>query len=119
VVLIAGVAGILLSIPVTDTSEDPSVPLLTVFSAVFLLAFIVIIALGTASRIAMKNKFNIGSRSSCGPSAAWLFCAPCALCQETRTLRMNNVDQGIWAGGDPIVTWKYRIPFLLPHTETP
>lgn len=29
---------------------------------------------------------------------AWLFCSPCALCQETRTLAANNVHLGIWFG---------------------
>lgn len=117
--LIASVAGVLFGIPVTDTSDDPSVPMLIVFCILFVVSFLVIVGLGISNRTAMKNKFNIGSRSNCGPGAAWLFCGPCALCQETRTLRLNNVDAGIWAGGDPIFSWKYRISSLLPPSETP
>ncbi len=30
--------------------------------------------------------------------AAWLFCGPCAQCQETRTLAHNNVEKGVWYG---------------------
>ena len=112
-------AGILLSIPIYDTSEDPSVVLLVVFSVLFALSFVVIVAMGTSSRLAMKRKFNIGSQSTCLPGVAWSLCGPCALCQETRTLRLNNVDQGIWSGGDPIFSWKYRLSSLLQHSDTP
>ena len=30
--------------------------------------------------------------------SAWTFCPPCALCQESRTLTINNVKDGIWYG---------------------
>jgi hypothetical protein len=26
----------------------------------------------------------------------WLCCGPCSLCQETRTLSSNNVEDGVW-----------------------
>ena len=26
----------------------------------------------------------------------WLCCGPCTLCQETRTLSHNNVEDGVW-----------------------
>ena len=26
----------------------------------------------------------------------WLCCGPCTLCQETRTLSANNVEDGMW-----------------------
>jgi hypothetical protein len=28
--------------------------------------------------------------------AVWLCCGPCSLCQETRTLSSNGVEDGIW-----------------------
>ena len=37
-----------------------------------------------------------GSRM--GDLCTWLWCSPCALCQETRTLWANNVAEGVWHG---------------------
>ena len=40
----------------------------------------------------------LGAGSRCKDCLAWLFCGPCALCQETRTLAVNNVHSGVWFG---------------------
>jgi Cys-rich protein (TIGR01571 family) len=55
------------------------------------------------ARTAMRTKFGIpGSR--CRDAAAWTFCGPCALCQETRTLAHNNVHEGVWFGETVLAT---------------
>ncbi|BBH00803.1 PLAC8 family protein [Prunus dulcis] len=55
-------------------------------------------------RTQMKKKFNIrGSDSSLDDCIYHLICPCCALCQESRTLEMNNVQDGTWHGrGDTI-----------------
>uniref|UniRef100_A0A2C9U4E2 Uncharacterized protein n=1 Tax=Manihot esculenta TaxID=3983 RepID=A0A2C9U4E2_MANES len=55
-------------------------------------------------RTQMRKKFNIrGSDNSLDDCIYHIFCSCCALCQETRTLEMNNVQDGIWHGrGDTI-----------------
>jgi hypothetical protein len=48
-------------------------------------------------RAALRRRFGLPG----GPvrdAAAWLCCASCALCQETRTLAHNNVTGGFWLG---------------------
>ncbi|KAJ6397031.1 hypothetical protein OIU77_021965 [Salix suchowensis] len=52
----------------------------------------------------MKKKFNIrGSDSSLDDCVYHLICSCCSLSQESRTLEMNNVRDGIWHGrGDTI-----------------
>ena len=39
-------------------------------------------------------------------------CAPCALCQETRTIWRNNVFDGAWNGQTPVVSTdaSYSVP---------
>jgi len=29
---------------------------------------------------------------------SWIFCSPCALCQETRTVHANRIEAGSWLG---------------------
>lgn len=55
-------------------------------------------------RTRMKKKFNIrGSDNSFDDCIYHLICPCCTLCQESRTLEMNNVQDGIWHGrGDTI-----------------
>ncbi|EXC11592.1 hypothetical protein L484_004893 [Morus notabilis] len=55
-------------------------------------------------RTQMKKKFNIrGSDNSLDDCIYHLICPCCTLCQESRTLEMNNVQDGIWHGrGDTI-----------------
>uniref|UniRef100_A0A7N0REJ4 PLAC8 family protein n=1 Tax=Kalanchoe fedtschenkoi TaxID=63787 RepID=A0A7N0REJ4_KALFE len=55
-------------------------------------------------RTQVRKKFNIrGADSSLDDCAYHLACPCCALCQESRTLDLNNVRDGIWHGrGDTI-----------------
>ncbi|XP_062087380.1 protein PLANT CADMIUM RESISTANCE 12 [Humulus lupulus] len=55
-------------------------------------------------RSQIKRKFNIrGSDSNLDDCIYHLVCPCCTLCQESRTLEMNNVQDGIWHGrGDTI-----------------
>ena len=48
-------------------------------------------------RAALRRRFGIAG-SACGDAAAWLCCPACALCQETRTLAHNRVENGFWCG---------------------
>ncbi|KAK9841707.1 hypothetical protein WJX74_010546 [Apatococcus lobatus] len=48
-------------------------------------------------RTLMRQKFLIPG-SKCCDLWSWLCCPLCALCQETRTLRANNVRDGQWGG---------------------
>ncbi|KAI4299263.1 hypothetical protein L6164_032740 [Bauhinia variegata] len=55
-------------------------------------------------RTRIKKKFNIkGSDSSMDDFIYHFICPCCTLCQESRTLEMNNVQDGTWHGrGDTI-----------------
>ncbi|GER27201.1 PLAC8 family protein [Striga asiatica] len=55
-------------------------------------------------RMQMRKKFNIkGDDSSIDDCIYHLICPCCTLCQESRTLEMNNVQDGTWHGrGDTI-----------------
>ncbi|OIV96125.1 hypothetical protein TanjilG_13057 [Lupinus angustifolius] len=55
-------------------------------------------------RTRMRRKFNIKGRDSSLDDCAHHFVCPCcSLCQESRTLEMNNVQGGTWHGrGDTI-----------------
>ncbi|KAK7327990.1 hypothetical protein VNO77_22084 [Canavalia gladiata] len=55
-------------------------------------------------RTHMRKKFNIkGSDSSLDDCVYHFVCPCCTLCQESRTLEMNNVQNGTWHGrGDTI-----------------
>lgn len=56
-----------------------------------------IIVLGARLRTAMRERFGIeGSRFK--DVVAWLCCMPCAMCQEARTMAVNNVEAGVWHG---------------------
>ncbi|KAK8953460.1 Protein PLANT CADMIUM RESISTANCE 8 [Platanthera guangdongensis] len=57
----------------------------------------------------IKKKFNIrGSGSSLEDFIFHLLCPCCTLCQESRTLEMNNVQDGVWHGrGDAICVGSY------------
>lgn len=60
-------------------------------------------------RTQIRKKFNImGSDSSLDDCVYHLICSCCALSQESRTLEMNNVQDGIWHGrGDTICIGGY------------
>ncbi|KAF5475576.1 hypothetical protein F2P56_007370 [Juglans regia] len=71
------------------------------------LALALTVCLGTYLgfiRAQIKKRFNIGgSDSSLDDCIYHLICPCCMLCQESRTLEMNNVQDGIWHGrGDTI-----------------
>ncbi|XP_059437990.1 protein PLANT CADMIUM RESISTANCE 11 [Corylus avellana] len=55
-------------------------------------------------RTQIKKKFNIRGRDSSLDDCIYhLVCPCCTLCQESRTLEMNNVQDGTWHGrGDTI-----------------
>ncbi|KAJ9690247.1 hypothetical protein PVL29_012748 [Vitis rotundifolia] len=59
--------------------------------------------------IQIKKKFNIrGGDSSLDDCVYHLICPCCTLCQESRTLEMNNVQDGTWHGrGDTICIGSY------------
>ncbi|XP_014507430.1 protein PLANT CADMIUM RESISTANCE 7 [Vigna radiata var. radiata] len=60
-------------------------------------------------RTRLRKKFNInGSDSSLDDCVYHFACPCCTLCQESRTLEMNNVEDGIWHGrGDKICIGGY------------
>ncbi|KAF9672250.1 hypothetical protein SADUNF_Sadunf11G0021500 [Salix dunnii] len=60
-------------------------------------------------RAQMRKKFNIrGSDSSLDDCIYHLICPCCTLSQESRTLEMNNVQDGTWHGrGDTICVGSY------------
>lgn len=51
-------------------------------------------------RYQIRQRFGIPG-SECGDYASWLCCPTLALCQETRTLAANNVEDGVWLGSSP------------------
>ncbi|XP_010927845.2 uncharacterized protein [Elaeis guineensis] len=55
-------------------------------------------------RMRMRKQFNIrGSDNYLDDCVNHLICPCCTLCQESRTLEMNNVQDGVWHGrGDTI-----------------
>ncbi|KAL9321284.1 hypothetical protein ACSQ67_013123 [Phaseolus vulgaris] len=61
-------------------------------------------------RTRMRKKFNIkGSDSSLDDCAYHFVCPCCTLCQESRTLEMNNVQNGTWHGrGDTLCIGGFR-----------
>ncbi|KAF8411253.1 hypothetical protein HHK36_003800 [Tetracentron sinense] len=67
-------------------------------------------------RTQIRKKFNIrvhisflqGSDSSLDDCVNHLICPCCTLCQESRTLEINNIQDGIWIGrGDTICIGSY------------
>ncbi|KAG8385641.1 hypothetical protein BUALT_Bualt03G0066200 [Buddleja alternifolia] len=60
-----------------------------------------------------------GSDSSLNDCVYHLICPCCTLCQESRTLEMNNVEDGIWHGrGDTICIGSYSED-VIPCTKSP
>lgn len=52
---------------------------------------------GAWRRGQIRKRFNLPGDAP-GDWAAWLFCTQCAACQEYRTMRMHNVEDGVWGG---------------------
>lgn len=65
---------------------------------VFLLVWSCMMVLyGAARRTEIRERFHIkGSRL--GDICTWFWCSMCAICQEARTLQVNNVVEGVWHG---------------------
>lgn len=68
---------------------------------------VLIIVLGTMNRTALRNKFGLEGNivTDC---LLWAFCTPCVLCQETRTLWHNSVEDGVWHGPPQV----FEIPVI-------
>ncbi|CAL5062239.1 unnamed protein product [Urochloa decumbens] len=69
------------------------------------LASVLLIAIYTGYfRRRIRKQFNIrGTESSLDDCVLHLICPCCTLCQEARTLEMNNIQCGVWHGrGDTI-----------------
>lgn len=62
--------------------------------AILVLCIGMVVAMAT-SRTEIRNRFGIPGTFS-NDLALWIFCAPCALAQETRTLMAANVVEGMW-----------------------
>eukprot|EP00803_Ostreobium_quekettii_P005647 evm.model.scf_1045.2 EVM.evm.TU.scf_1045.2 scf_1045:8723-10377(-) len=85
-----------------------------IFVVFWLLVAVCIIGVtiaGLCNRMQMRRKFRItpaGRCCECAPevedACLWIFCKPCATCQEARTLIVNRVDDGVWLGPLPTVT---------------
>ncbi|KAH7280247.1 hypothetical protein KP509_37G057700 [Ceratopteris richardii] len=89
--------------------------------------FILICAASYASfyRIQIRRKFNIKGKDIDGFVSAFddslnhFICGCCALCQEARTLEINNVQDGNWRGrGDTIWVGSYAMPANQQGTES-
>eukprot|EP01018_Ginkgo_biloba_P006918 Gb_31922 [translate_table: standard] len=61
-------------------------------------------------RTQIRKRFNIkGSDNALHDCVHHLLCSCCTLCQEARTLEMNNVQDGIWHGrGDTVLVGSYK-----------
>jgi hypothetical protein len=53
----------------------------------------------------LRERFGIRG-SAVSDLCVWLWCSPCALCQETRTLELRGVREGVWLGADPLAARK-------------
>ncbi|GMH35214.1 hypothetical protein BSKO_03082 [Bryopsis sp. KO-2023] len=76
----------------TCTSE-----LSTAGAVALVIAGLLIFALGFWNRIQIRERFGLPG-NALTDGLLWFFCSTCALCQETRTLWANNVDNGVWQG---------------------
>lgn len=63
------------------------------------------------NRTEIRNKLGIKG-SYFGDCCLWLWCYPCAMCQEGRTLRAMNVEDGFVHGGQYLPV----APAVLPPT---
>lgn len=58
---------------------------------------IALVIYGASLRTAMRERYGIeGSRFK--DFLAWWCCMPCSMCQEARTMAVNNVEAGVWHG---------------------
>lgn len=69
---------------------------------VFVLFFLAYKGIAWRNRSLLREKFGLPG-GSVTDLLLWVFCAPCALCQETRTMMANNVQNGMWHGPDAMM----------------
>lgn len=69
---------------------------------VVLLMVSIVCGLGWYNRAMLRHKFGLPG-NHCTDCVLWWFCQTCALCQETRTLMENNVENGVWYGPDVVL----------------
>lgn len=72
-------------------------------------------------RSRIRKQFNVmGSDSFIDDCMSHIMCPCCSLCQESRTLEMNNVQDGVWHGrGDTICIGSMVLPALLKPSSIP
>eukprot|EP00252_Welwitschia_mirabilis_P018495 TRINITY_DN4110_c0_g1_i7.p1 TRINITY_DN4110_c0_g1~~TRINITY_DN4110_c0_g1_i7.p1 ORF type:complete len:175 (+),score=25.42 TRINITY_DN4110_c0_g1_i7:108-632(+) len=74
-------------------------------------SFLLMAAYAGYFRSQMRSRFNIKGRDSPFDDCLHhLFCSSCALCQEARTLEINNVQEGVWHGRGDILVGGFREP---------
>jgi len=80
-------------------SGGPRAGTLTLIILAYLAMFV---AAGLAAwrRNMLRRRHNIKG-SVWGDIFLWFCCAPCAICQETRTLEVRGVRDGVWLGTAP------------------
>lgn len=61
------------------------------------LCFIALVIIGAVTRCQIRRKYSLPG-SDCEDFLLWTCCMSCALCQESRTLQLNNVENGEWYG---------------------
>ncbi|KAK9789765.1 hypothetical protein WJX73_005954 [Symbiochloris irregularis] len=77
-------------------------------------SFLVAVHYAARRRTMLRTKFGIaGSRMR--DFCTWFWCPSCALCQETRTLWVNQVHDGVWNG--PAKMGYAAVPTLPPNTN--
>jgi len=86
-------------------SADDAKTIIIVYWVLVIVSFIGITISGIYNRMQMRKRFGITSSGmccECAPemedSCLWIFCQPCATCQEARTLITNRVENGQWQG---------------------
>jgi len=60
-----------------------------------------VLAYGAWRRTQLRRLFGLPG-DACNDLTKWLCCTTCVICQEYRTMRMNDVQQGVWGhtGGE-------------------
>jgi len=101
------------SVEVCVAQYSTSWQVLTIISAV---AGVAAIGLGAWRRVQMRERFSIRG-SAVSDFCAWLWCSPCALCQETRTLELRGVRDGVWHGTDPLASRKRAAATTAPLVQ--
>ncbi|GMH41890.1 hypothetical protein BSKO_09800 [Bryopsis sp. KO-2023] len=76
-----------------------------IFMVISILAYCAFVALGWYNRNSLRQKYGLPG-NNCTDCLLWFFCSPCAVCQESRTLDYNNVENGVWMGPDVMLVPK-------------